>query len=304
MASKELFTIPIPAAGAHPGGSIVCTTPAPRVYVLTWTSPRDNRLTSAFCGALAAALDAVEIGPWPAGVLITTSAVPRFYSNGLDLDTAISTPGFFERELYPLWRRFLTYPMPTVALINGHCFAGGLMLAMHHDYRVYAAGAGAGAGAGQDAKGKGKGKKPLLCLNEVEFGMPLMAPMSAIFRLKTAPGVYRRLVLEAHRFDGPQALEAGLVDDVAADGDGAGAGLDAALRLVRDRGLAEKAAAGVYGLLKAEMYRESVALLGAEDGSGGTAAFQAQTAAEKKRKAAGAKWFEEWKRSQGDKAKL
>lgn len=292
MASGEqLFTIPIAPSGAHPGGSIECRVAAPQVYVLTWSSPPDNRLTSGFCAALREALDALEFGPWPAGVLVTTSAVPRFYSNGLDLETAIATPGFFERELYPLWRRFLTYPMPTVALINGHCFAGGLMLAMHHDYRIYA------ASTGQDAKGKIR--KSHLCLNEVEFGMPLMPAMSSIFRIKTAPHVYRRLVLEAHRFDGPQALEAGLVDDVAAD---AVSGINAVLRLVQDRALTKKAATGVYGFLKAEMYRESVALLGATDG--GTASFQALTAAEKKRKADGAKWFEDWKRSRADKAKL
>ena len=288
---EQLFTIPIAPSGAHPGGSIECRVAAPQVYVLTWSSPPDNRLTSGFCAALREALDALEFGPWPAGVLVTTSAVPRFYSNGLDLETAIATPGFFERELYPLWRRFLTYPMPTVALINGHCFAGGLMLAMHHDYRIYA------ASAGQDAKGKIR--KSHLCLNEVEFGMPLMPAMSSIFRIKTAPHVYRRLVLEAHRFDGPQALDAGLVDDVAAD---AASGIDAVLRLVQDRALTKKAATGVYGFLKAEMYRESVALLGATDA--GTASFQALTAAEQKRKADGAKWFEEWKRSRADKAKL
>ena len=42
-----LFTVPIAALGAHPGGSIVCTEPEPGVYLLTLTSPPDNRLTTA-----------------------------------------------------------------------------------------------------------------------------------------------------------------------------------------------------------------------------------------------------------------
>ncbi len=288
MAPDELFTIPIAPTDAYPGGgSIVCTEPAPQVYLLTWEAAPDNRLTSAFVAALSAALDAVEFGggggggggPAGGGVLVTASAIPKFYSNGLHLEAALSAPGFFGRELYPLWRRLLTYPMPTVALVAGHCFAGGLMLAMHHDYRVFAGGGG---------------RRAHLCLNEIDFGVPLMPPMSSIFRAKTAPHVYRRLVLEAHRFDGPQALEAGLVDALG--------GLDAVLALVRDRGLVKKGATGVYGLLKAEMYRESVALL--DSAGGGKEALAAIQAAEKKRKAEGAKRLEEWKRAQGEKSKL
>ncbi|RYP66759.1 hypothetical protein DL769_005935 [Monosporascus sp. CRB-8-3] len=262
MGSEELFTIPIQRTEAHQGGSIVCTSPAPQVYLLTWNSPPDNRLTSAFCSALMSALNIIEFG-YPPGVLVTTSAISKFYSNGLDLELAISTPGFFEDELYFLWRRFLTYPMPTIALINGHCFAGGLMLAMHHDYRVFA------------------GSKGYMCLNEIEFGMPLMAPMSSIFRIKLAPQVYRQLVLEAHRFDGKEALSAGLVDVV---GD-----LHALLDFVRDKGLVKKGVTGVYGILKAEMYRESVTLL--ESGVGGASQLPALQAAEKKRKVEGTKWF-------------
>ncbi|RYP05707.1 hypothetical protein DL764_003632 [Monosporascus ibericus] len=262
MGSEELFTIPIHPMEGHQGGSVVCTSPAPQIYLLTWNSPPDNRLTSAFCSALMSALNIIEFG-YPPGVLITTSAISKFYSNGLDLELAVSTPGFFEDELYFLWRRFLTYPMPTIALINGHCFAGGLMLAMHHDYRVFT------------------GPKGYMCLNEIEFGMPLMAPMSSIFRIKLAPQVYRQLVLEAHRFDGKEALSAGLVDAV---GD-----LHALLDFVRDKGLVKKSATGVYGLLKAEMYRESVALL--ESGVGGASQLPALQAAEKKRKIEGTKWF-------------
>ena len=50
------------------------------------------------------------------------------------------------------------YPMPTIALINGHAFAGGLMLAMFHDYRVM------------------NPHRGYLCLNELDFGAPLRPP--------------------------------------------------------------------------------------------------------------------------------
>ncbi|KAL2155568.1 hypothetical protein VTH82DRAFT_310 [Thermothelomyces myriococcoides] len=230
-----LFTVPIPPLGAHPGGTIVATEPAPAVYLLTITSPPDNRLTTASCNALLDALDLIEFGGYKPGVVVTTSGIEKFYSNGLDLEHALSTENFLPGVLYKLFHRLLTYPMPTIALMPGHAFAGGLMLAMHHDYRVMNATRG------------------FACVNELEFGVPLKAAMSSIFRLKLPPATYRDLVLEARRFSGPAAVAAGLADRAG--------GLDAVLDLVRERKLAAKAATGIYGLLKAEMYRESVALL-------------------------------------------
>ncbi|KAI1446902.1 enoyl-CoA hydratase/isomerase family protein [Annulohypoxylon stygium] len=276
MASKELFTVPIPSLKSHQGGSIICTTPEPKVYVLTWTSPPDNRMTPAFNTALITALDIIEFG-YPPGVVVTTSSISKFYSNGLDLQLAVSSPGFFQNSLYPVFRRFLTYPMPTVALINGHGFAGGFMLAMHHDYRVFT------------------GSKGYLCVNELEFGAPLLPPMSSIFRMKAAPHVYRDMVLEARRFDAKAALEAGLVDAIGE--------LDAALNLIKERALVKKGATGAYSLLKTEMYRESVALL---DANGKDAVNPGDMrAVEEKRKAEGARRFKDWKEKQGgDKAKL
>ncbi|KAH7032978.1 ClpP/crotonase-like domain-containing protein [Microdochium trichocladiopsis] len=256
MSGQQLFTVPIPALKNHPGGAIVCTTPAPKVYLLSWTSPPDNRLTDAFCQALLTALDELEYArvedtaskdkdpaastkkpKYPPGVVITTSAITKFYSNGLDLTLLLNQPGFAQENIYPLWRRFLTYPMPTVALLNGHTFAGGAMLAMHQDYRVFS-----------EPKG-------YLCLNELEFGAPLLPPMASVFREKLPAPTFRKLILEAHRFGAKEALDAGIVDKVG--------GLDAALELIRDLKLTTKAATGAYGMLKEEMYRESVALLDA-----------------------------------------
>lgn len=239
MAAKTLFTIPIPPQGSHPGGTITATEPAPQVYLLTIISPPDNRLTTASCNALLDALDLIEFGGYKPGVLVTTSGISKFYSNGLDLEHALGTPGFLPNVLYRLFHRFLTYPMPTIALMPGHAFAGGLMLAMHHDYRVMSA------------------SKGFACVNELDFGVPLKAAMSSIFRLKLPPATYRQLVLEAHRFPGEQALESGIVDRL-------GGLEDAVLELVREKKLTRKAETGIYGLLKAEMYRESVKFLSAE----------------------------------------
>lgn len=106
---NTLFTVQIQRDGDHGGGSITCTEPAPAVYLLTFVSPPDNRLTTTFCAALTAALDRIEFGGYPVGVVVTTSGIQKFYSNGLDLNHAVSTPGYWGNTLYALWKRFLTY---------------------------------------------------------------------------------------------------------------------------------------------------------------------------------------------------
>jgi len=101
-----LFTVPI-----APSGSITCTQQGPKIYLLTFLSPPDNRLTSAFCSAFLLALDIVE-HRFPKGIVVTTSAIPKFYSNGLNYESAIKSKPFFSESLYPLWRRLLTYEFP------------------------------------------------------------------------------------------------------------------------------------------------------------------------------------------------
>lgn len=107
--TSTLFTVPVPPLGAHPGGAIVATEPAPAVYLLTITSPPDNRLTTASCTAMLDALDLIEFGGYKPGVVVTTSGIDKFYSNGLDLEHALSTENFLPGVLYKLFHRFLTY---------------------------------------------------------------------------------------------------------------------------------------------------------------------------------------------------
>ncbi|OCL01749.1 ClpP/crotonase [Glonium stellatum] len=208
-----LFTIPITT-----GGSFECTSPASQVYLLSFESPPDNRLTTPFINAFNLALDIIE------------------QSNGLELKHFNDTPGFSEKTWLPFYERILTYPMPTIALINGHGFAGGWILAMFHDYRVQ------------------NPSRGFLCLNEIDIGMVISNPLLSIYREKVqSPNTYRAIVLEGKRFTAQQALQEGLVDAVG--------GLDDALKLSNERSLISKAKSGVWGSLKEGMYRETLNLL-------------------------------------------
>ena len=113
--TTALFELPIisPSTG-KPAGSIVCTCRAPQVYLLTFTAPPDNRMVTGFCQALLLALDIIEFSH-PPGVVITTSSITKFYSNGLDLEHAGSTEGFWTDSLFKLFRRLLTC---VVCLLN------------------------------------------------------------------------------------------------------------------------------------------------------------------------------------------
>lgn len=135
------------------------------------------------------------------------------------------------------------------------------MLAMHHDYRVM------------------NPTKGFACVNELEFGVPLKPAMSSIFRLKLPAATYRALVLEAHRFGGEEAVRAGVADRVG--------GLEEVLSLVEERKLTGKGKTGIYGLLKAEMYRESVALLSEEGWREGEEKERAMAEAEERRREEG-----------------
>ena len=126
--------------------------------------------------------------------------------------------------------------MPTLALINGHAFAAGLMTAMHHDYRIM------------------NPHRGFLCLNELDFGAPLKPPMASIFRQKLPrPDTYRTMVLESKRFNALEALKEGIVDGLG--------GWEETKGFIEEMKLIGRGDSGVYGRLKEEMWRESVTLL-------------------------------------------
>ena len=172
------------------------------VFVLTMDEG-ENRWNTTFVRAYAAALDEVEASEGPAA-LVTASGTEKFFSNGLDLDWRMSDdpdhPGgdreAFAPEFMTLMGRIITLPVPTVAAVNGHAFGAGFMCALCHDLRFQRADRG------------------FMCANEVDIGMVIPNPELALFRHKMSASAYVETVLQAKRWSGPLALEAGITQQI------------------------------------------------------------------------------------------
>ncbi|PWN54202.1 ClpP/crotonase [Violaceomyces palustris] len=231
-----------------------------RIWVLTFLakdSP-DNRLTHAFIlKGLLPALDHVE-RQWDAitddgsadggAALITTCLTDpksKIYSNGLDLEKAMKDPDFFDEVLFKLYEKLLTFPIPTIASIGGHAFAGGFGLVAAHDYRVM------------------NGARGYLCMNEIDFGAQIPAGLMASITSKVAsPTVTRKIFLEGHRLSATEAKQDGVVDLVATAEEGY-EGPAGTLKLAKE--LAEKvkvkASRDAWGSQKLVLYAPQIAIL-------------------------------------------
>jgi len=173
------------------------------VFTLTMTAG-ENRWNTTFVRAFRAVLDDVEASSGPAA-LVTTSASEKFYSNGLDLDwvrdpsahPAAGDRAPFADEFMKLMARLITFPVPTLAAINGHAFGAGFMFALCHDVRHMRADRG------------------YLCANEMQLGLAIPTPELALFRHKLSVDAFFETVQLARRWTGAEALSRGIVQATA-----------------------------------------------------------------------------------------
>lgn len=214
------------------------------IFLLTMNDG-ENRWNTTFVRAFAKALDEVEGSEGPAA-LVTASADEKFFSNGLDLQW-LSSEGehrggdraVFGGEAMQLFGRLITLPIPTVCAINGHAFGAGFMIALCHDVRLM------------------RGDRGYACANEVELGMVIPDAELALFRHKIPMNAFFETVQLARRWTGPDALTAGIVQQV----EGLDNLLDAAM--TRAEELSRLAAnREAYGRMKERIYGENAAING------------------------------------------
>jgi enoyl-CoA hydratase/carnithine racemase len=159
----------------------------------------ENRFSLDSIRAADQLLSEVEAGDYTA---LVTTAEGKIWSNGFDTPFIAANPDLGPETILAgerLLARMLTFPVPTVAALQGHCFAAGMIYALAHDLRVMRADRG------------------FLCLPEVTFGAIFTQGMTDLLTSRMSPAVAHRAMVLGHRFPGAEALATGLVDEAVAE---------------------------------------------------------------------------------------
>lgn len=157
--------------------SLVTYTLQDHVAIVTLNSG-ENRFNPDFLSAFLGTLDEIE-HQTEASTLVVTSAHEKIFSNGIDLEWLvpiihaddIPRAKTFFYQLNSLFKRLVTYPMITIAAINGHAFAGGAILCCAFEFRFM------------------RSDRGFFCFPEVDLGIPFLPGMNAL--LKKAIPMYK-----------------------------------------------------------------------------------------------------------------
>jgi enoyl-CoA hydratase len=171
------------------------------VVVVRMTGTKANAQNEVFFEDLHGAFDRLESEFADCAVVLTSAEAS--FSAGIDFESAFSilasddlagTADWIRRYQATnlrIWR----YPRPTVAAINGHAYAGGVITALNCDYRVAARGS-------------------RFSLNEVPIGIAMPAVYVEIIRYALGDPAAALTTLFGREYEADEALQLGFVHAV------------------------------------------------------------------------------------------
>ncbi len=129
----------------------------------------ENRFNLPFLEDFLTMLDRIE-QETDANAMVVTSSHEKIFCNGIDLEWLVpviqkgdgETAKTFFYTMMKLFKRILLYPMPTVAAISGHSFAGGAIMSCAFDFRFM------------------RSDRGFFCFPEVDLNIPFLPGMIAV----------------------------------------------------------------------------------------------------------------------------
>ncbi len=167
------------------------------VRLLTMNRPPANAISAEFNASLLEQCREARGDKAVRAVIVTGAG--KFFSGGIDIRDSSDAPerlaglaGSEDDGLYALW----TMPKPTIAMINGHAIAGGLVIALACDFRLTSSG----------------GHR--IGFNELAIGLPFPRGAFEIARLTLSRRSLRHALLRAELVGPEPALKIGYIDEV------------------------------------------------------------------------------------------
>ena len=168
------------------------------INLLTLTNgDNENGLTLDVVNEYLENLDKVEAYEGDTAFVLASDHAKTF-CNGINLEWLMSAPPEtakeFVSQLEKLYLRVALLNMPTIACINGNCYAGGAILASAFDFKTM-----------REDRGR-------FCYPEVNIRIPFTELMFEIINLNPNKRALKEMALLGSAFTGAESLERDVVD--------------------------------------------------------------------------------------------
>lgn len=168
------------------------------IFVLTLNRGKVNAINEELVCELSELLEKLENDKECKSIIITGRG--SFFSFGFDIPEFLnySNQNFFKYLLIfnDLIKQIFLYPKPLISSINGHCIAGGCIIALACDYRIM------------------NNERAKISINEIRFGSTLFSSALEILKYTVGGRNAEQILLSGEMYKAEEALKKGLVDAI------------------------------------------------------------------------------------------
>jgi enoyl-CoA hydratase/carnithine racemase len=160
----------------------------------------DNKLNIGMVTSLMEMLDRIE-KETDALTLVVRSGHSHIWTNGFDIDWILASLEKGERAVVrqflvmdlELRRRLLTYPLTTIAALNGHTFGGGAVFSCCFDFRFM------------------RSDRGFFCIPVIDRQYPILPGTRELLHSVFTPDVVKELILTGRRLTGLECVSSHVV---------------------------------------------------------------------------------------------